>query len=528
MYIDNVGNLACMDNWEWVLMGEVDSAEGWHTVRTSGTETIRGWVVRWKNVGLLYVNRYMVGPGSLGWCANVAAVARQIRIPEVRLARVTDLGLMSIEGQRGKYRDLVKKGRELADRADELLPRISAAGDHLTHLRPSDIIKACEKEGGLLTAWANLAYWAGVSGATQASCATSMLWCTSAKTDLPMRLVLTAYVTGVNTAEKWVKFAKYVTMRAKQLQHSCEEELYDVFESEVVINRGLGEVDWSAERKNRTQAVLVPVKEEDVYAVARGMMVRGRERGYRYHAQTWKLWWQSRWLHVPSGSAHTVSTKLTRIREAHKKEDGFSKKVLLSAVSSLDLAEITMLRPEIHAWPSTKYEWGKQRAIYGTDVESFMMFDFAFPSCETAVPGNVIAGERATKRSVHDAVSLAASGMVPLDFDYEDFNSQHSMTSMRAVLRAYIDEYKQDMSEDQFRAACWCLSAINKQVVHSNANLGVDGYEAKDTLLSGWRLTTFMNSVLNYVYLKLAGSIDHTVSTLHSGDDVFAGCEMLG
>jgi hypothetical protein len=53
------------------------------------------------------------------------------------------------------------------------------------------------------------------------------------------------------------------------------------------------------------------------------------------------------------------------------------------------------------------------------------------------------------------------------------------------------------------------------------------GYKTAGTLLSGWRLTTFMNTVLNYVYTHQAvGSNSNMVST-HNGDDVLASINNL-
>lgn len=45
------------------------------------------------------------------------------------------------------------------------------------------------------------------------------------------------------------------------------------------------------------------------------------------------------------------------------------------------------------------------------------------------------------------------------------------------------------------------------------------------TLMSGWRLTSFMNTVLNRVYLEMAGIGTLSNYALHNGDDVFAVCD---
>jgi hypothetical protein len=150
-----------------------------------------------------------------------------------------------------------------------------------------------------------------------------------------------------------------------------------------------------------------------------------------------------------------------------------------------------------------------------------MLADLAYPDCEQALPKYISIGKNASAKRVAKHMSLLTPGMVPLCFDYEDFNSQHSTESMRAVLAAYRCIHADDMTMQQLNAALWTECSLDNMIISENRSLGLREYKAAGTLLSGWRLTTMVNSVLNRVYLEWAGCLDHAVAAVHSGDDVF-------
>jgi hypothetical protein len=181
------------------------------------------------------------------------------------------------------------------------------------------------------------------------------------------------------------------------------------------------------------------------------------------------------------------------------------------------LSKWTSRYPEIVAWRSEKYEWAKNRAIYGTDLTSYLLTDFCMPAVEEALSHVFPVGRKANETYVKQRVDLAAPGGVPLCFDFEDFNSQHSLDSQYEVVAAFADVYCSSMHEDQREAIAWVLRSILTQRVE-----GVDNYRTTGTLLSGWRLTTLVNTVLNRAYLELAGCMEHVRDSVHNGDDVLA------
>ena len=91
---------------------------------------------------------------------------------------------------------------------------------------------------------------------------------------------------------------------------------------------------------------------------------------------------------------------------------------------------------------------------------------------------------------------------------------------MQACINGTYDSYKNYMSEGQRKAMKWTiLSVANMFALDPNKN---EWYRLNGTLLSGWRLTTFMNTVLNWAYMDIAGAFDVSgfSDSVHNGDDV--------
>jgi hypothetical protein len=188
-----------------------------------------------------------------------------------------------------------------------------------------------------------------------------------------------------------------------------------------------------------------------------------------------------------------------------------------------DFAHFHNRKAECRAWRSTKYEWGKQRAIYGVDITNFVMSSFAMLGSEELVSDEFPIGPSATVSNVKLRVKEVLRNGVPFCFDFEDFNSQHKNEHMAAVLYAYIMVFRHDLSEEQIRAIEWTAAAIDETYVLDEND---EWYRTKATLMSGWRLTTFMNTILNKVYVSLADKTNSLV-TLHNGDDVLAAVSKL-
>jgi hypothetical protein len=92
---------------------------------------------------------------------------------------------------------------------------------------------------------------------------------------------------------------------------------------------------------------------------------------------------------------------------------------------------------------------------------------------------------------------------------------------MKAALKAWAHVYRDDLTLEQQASLEWTIDSIDRQFVHNS--LTGDDYQTRGTLFSGWRLTTFMNTALNYAYLAHCNINTHMSYSLHNGDDVL-GC----
>jgi hypothetical protein len=325
--------------------------------------------------------------------------------------------------------------------------------------------------------------------------------------------------------KSYVKEAKRISVLAKSLQNIVKEDLRQIFELDVLTNRIEGMLDWEQEKKNRTEPRFARVPRDKVFSMAAKMFSEARQRGRKPTRMAWPEFWENRWQWSASGSIHTQ----------YQEDDEFifkdrllkNKFITIAAMPDRESGYFLSRAPEVHAWSSYKYEWGKLRAIYGTDLTSYIVAHFAYYNCEDVLPSYFPVGRDANDANVSARVSAILDKKTPFCIDFEDFNSQHSPESMAAVLDAYLAVFKQDISEEQAIAMEWTKQSLSKSIIHDNMGTKTT-YQAKGTLLSGWRLTTFMNSVLNYIYTQEITA--HTMpnkNSLHNGDDVILGVNNL-
>nr|WMV64404.1 RNA-dependent RNA polymerase [Uromyces fabae virus] len=311
---------------------------------------------------------------------------------------------------------------------------------------------------------------------------------------------------------------KDVSVVLKALHCRGLPDLTPMFELQTLVNRGYGAVDWAAERSHRLKPDVVHVDPKKVYEGARKVFRMGTDHGYKYKKMKLDDFIAARWEWSPSGSVHSQhqSDSLYIPKDDYRHRTKFA---TLNSMGSEYIKTFFDRRPEVHAWASTKYEWGKQRAIYGVDLTSATVAHYAMYNCEHVFRHRFPVGEEAESGRVHRRLKEMLEGRESFCYDFDDFNAQHSTASMVAVLMAFKDQFVGDMDEDQVKAMDWVIDSQTNVTVHDN-----DGqtYKARGTLMSGSRLTTFINTVLNYVYMDLAGvlSLRGVVDSVHNGDDV--------
>jgi len=322
------------------------------------------------------------------------------------------------------------------------------------------------------------------------------------------------------SALDWVKTIKPITSTLKGLQNIVQIDLTPLFELEVLVNRGVGNVDWDAERQNRTQPKLANIPKAEIHRLAMDIFNRGRLQGLKPIKLDFDSFFKTRWEWAPPGSVHSQYKEdlVNMPTERELKNKTF----VLSATESKPFEYYIEREPEILAWPSVKYEWGKERAIYGTDLTGFVISAFGFFGCERTLDSRFPIGKAAESEAVHKTVKNLLKRGTQYCLDYEDFNSQHSNEAMQAVLLAYLDVFRGHLHPEQAKAIVWVAnSTFSTTVIDKQGN-----YKTNGTLMSGWRLTSFVNSVLNAIYFDYnAGELRDRA--IHNGDDALVSVDNL-
>jgi hypothetical protein len=451
--------------------------------------------------------------------AGISLLAKRVYYPMAQEHGELDLNAHSTaayitvtNAQLRKYTD-ARELRNLASQGYGPWAKSKVTGAHHTWYTPDDVLSVAprERDIDMIVALERLKNFKE----TEAFVAGFLLWVATADLSLVRPVLRRADMWAKSDIKSWIGNAKALTEPLKTHHHLTATPLEQAFELQVIANRGIGQVDWAAEKENRVKPVLVRVQPGEIYKCARRFFEQGAAQGYAYPTETWAKYWSRRWAAAPGGSVHSQ----------HRDDDDYisherterTKFFTLMSMPDRGLEYWLKRQPEIAAWPSSKYEWAKNRAIYGTDLTSYLLTDFSMPAAEEALSHVFPVGRKANEEYVQERVRLAGEGGIALCFDYEDFNSQHTLGSQVEVIEAYADAFATHMSPDQAAAIRWAAkSALNQRVV------GGDTYSTRGGLLSGWRLTTVVNTVLNRAYLELAGCLTHVIDSVHNGDDVLA------
>nr|AFH09416.2 RNA-dependent RNA polymerase [Xanthophyllomyces dendrorhous virus L2] len=403
----------------------------------------------------------------------------------------------------------------------EELPKSKISGAHHFHFTPMQVLKSIGRgrleraiQASRLPKDAEMTFATGM-----------LLWYTSIS-DQMAELIRGAGIFKCDSVREYVKEMKQLSVEAKSLQNLVTDDLRTVFELEVLVNRIDGVVDWEKEKENRQSINVTNIKDSDVFRSACKIFEDAKGIGRRPKSFSWESYWANRWQWSAAGSIHSQYPRDMEyvIRDQQSLKNKF---ITISNMPKCTVDYFSDREPQVQGWSSTKYEWGKQRAIYGTDLTSYVLSNFAFYNCENVLPNQFPVGRDANDENVVNRVSGVLNNRMPFCLDFEDFNSQHSSGNMKAVIYAYIETFIDCLTPEQEQAAMWTAASLDKQIINDNVGTKTT-YESKGTLLSGWRLTTFMNSVLNYIYTtKLAAEEKRPGDSLHNGDDVLIGVRSM-
>nr|ALM62231.1 RNA-dependent RNA polymerase [Coniothyrium minitans RNA virus] len=297
-------------------------------------------------------------------------------------------------------------------------------------------------------------------------------------------------------------------------------------EATVLLGRDVAPTDLVEEARMRVtesgvSKVVAPYPEDVMRRAVRKNLLSELKRSgdsYKLEFPSLEDHWATRWRWAVNG-AHSglIYKRNPSLRTTPPGFDRIHRRAWLETVDKDP-------RPEwdgkTYVSASPKLELGKTRAIFACDTINYLAFEHLMSTVESNWRGERIilnpgkGGHLGMANRVRAARNRSG---VSLMLDYDDFNSHHTTQSMRIVLEELcsITEYPTDLAEKLIR------SLDDEHIYVAGKYMG----RVLGTLMSGHRLTTFFNSVLNKAYLDIElgdDIMDNSVS-LHVGDDVYLG-----
>nr|WNV26871.1 RNA-dependent RNA polymerase [Vaccinium-associated virus C] len=490
---------------------------GYQNLRV-GTSNISGIAVKCEDFWLYYIRTDM---------DIVSAPPTVRRAVSVAYSAINDYDYSDASGMRYLRRQfdvdakLIAHVRVGTGPAENEFERSKVTGEHHTHFRPEELWKiATTNKASLRAMQLVLDCMRNITGITEAAVATFMLYILTARPQIMYMIACSQKIRGCKDVGRLVNVLKDLSTPLKSLQNHELADLSQMFELQTLVNRGIGKVDWEGEYEDRTKPDSIIIDPVDVYKTAMKVFNEGEQHGFKYQRMERHKYIKSRWEWVPAGSVHSQYVEDDKyIKRDYRHRTKF---VTLNAMPAEHINKMFARRPQIEAWASIKYEWAKQRAIYGVDLTSSVITNFAMYRCEESLRHRFPIGEEAAATRVHKRLKMMLADSESFCYDFDNFNAQHSIGSMYAVLCAYRDYFKKDMSVEQQSAMEWVCNSVLDMTVNDNMSEESKRYKLKGTLLSGWRLTTFMNTILNYVYFEVSGALATrgVRDSVHNGDDV--------
>lgn len=290
-------------------------------------------------------------------------------------------------------------------------------------------------------------------------------------------------------------------------------------EAASLQGRMSGKVDWAAEIESRCHPTkckegLVNITADELRPHVRAILEMELPKGFTL--PTLEDFWSSRWAWCVNGSHTNLSSRLLGIQP--NSFPGFERTYRRMAAEYLTEEPITAWDGTTTVSPSEKLEHGKTRAIFACDTRSYLAWSW---------PLNAVAKAWKNKRVLLDPGRGGMSGIghkigagsrtpgVNLMLDFDNFNSQHSTEIMKMITEETLD-------------LCDCPPHLRKSLLASfdRTYVAHDGKMSRilETLMSGHKGTTFFNSVCNGAYFRLmcGGDLFNKITSLHTGDDIFA------
>jgi len=430
---------------------------------------------------------------------------------------------------RGSYRE---QAAAVASRAQALFPpRKGATRPGTYHLRVDDVLSALARTrpaalpAVLRTARARV-------GQPNQFVAAYLLWRHAVPgVDRFLRRTRADHVPYEAWPKAWKPLSTAIKRHGSPLGHPGSAPL--LAEAETLVGYGFGGVDWEQERKNRADLALATnFGQGEIIESLRHLYGRALA-GARPQPMSLDEFWARRWWWIASGSEAGAAGALPRDAFAPAFSALGGRRVHHTHRSAAEargagfLGSLIHTAPHITATASAKVnERGKVRALYAGDPASYYVTAAALAPAEAAWEDEEAVLAPGAADELHEVAELrsALTGGMGMMYDFDDFNIMHRHEHLAATF-TQLTRALPGAGPDHAAACAWVAAACaDQKIVWPDGRVSV----ATNGLFSGWRATTWSNTVLNWAYFDCAvkrAKAEAPVELLrrrHVGDDVYS------
>nr|QTW97791.1 RNA-dependent RNA polymerase [Riboviria sp.] len=320
-----------------------------------------------------------------------------------------------------------------------------------------------------------------------------------------------------------LRYHKQVTSIIKALGMNSILEGSLLCELGCLLGRGIKPVVWEDDMLYRVDTKGIKEKVYDVdQTLLRDSIIKILEQELPRKVEFENLgdYWSKRWLWCVNGAHSRLVERENGVDTTSYLEGRVHRRV---HAENLKSEPVSKWNGQTYTSTAEKLEHGKSRALYSCDTITYYAFNHFLSPIEKMWANRWC------------LLNPSSQGMTPLVdrirmmrhrynysimLDYEDFNSQHSLESMKTLYKTVGEHVGYDGSLlDKL-----LHSIDNNMLYHNNKFVG----KMVGTLCSGHRGTSFVNTLLNKAYLLCVLPKDLVWESLHVGDDVVLFVSEIG
>ncbi|QKO02072.1 RNA-dependent RNA polymerase [Macrophomina phaseolina victorivirus 2] len=296
-------------------------------------------------------------------------------------------------------------------------------------------------------------------------------------------------------------------------------------EAQTLQGRDVSPADLEAEARERVTGevhdLVVDYDDDTLRDHIRHILrleIQREHDSYRMEFPTLGDHWASRWLWAVNGSQSGLLSR--RHLEKLPRPPGATREYRRAWLERVEQDPRPTWDGTTYVSASPKLEHGKTRAIFACDTLNYLAFEHLLGTVEGRWRGERVVLNPGRGGNAGMAFRVAAArnrSGISMMLDYDDFNSHHSTRAMQILFEELgtMVGYPPDLLSK-------LVQSFEKEYIFlGDRNRG----RVLGTLMSGHRGTTFINSVLNAVYLRieLGRTFFDTHPSIHVGDDVYLG-----